>query len=1402
MTLRALFALAFLASLGRGDPPAAVPIFDGRTLDAWEGNLQHWRIEDGAITAEIVSDQQLAKNEFLFWKGEVHDFDLSLEYRISGPTANSGVQFRSQRQPDGHASGYQADLDDGTTWVGRIYDEHGRALLAERGTRGSLAPDGRKWSEVFRNPADYFSEIRRGEWNTYRIVAQGSHMEVWINGVLASAIDDHQMDAADYSGKLALQLHSGKGPVKIQFRNLRLAQLGRTELPRVAPPAPRIANVTGMKPVGADGKSLNLDFETGTLAGWKAEGDAWANQPITNTGTGAVVARTLATRHEGNYWIGWHPQIGDAPVGRLTSQSFPVRHRWAGFLVGGGADSSVRVEVVDARTNAVIKSASGADVEALRREVVDLGDAKEIFVRLIDEARGGWGHIRFDDFVFYAERPSFQVVHGGDPLRPNQSPVLWHLRPNPAKPTAVRNQPAQQLVSGMLLTHGFQAELIAAEPDVHQPIAFAIDERGRLWVVEAHSYPSKQPAGKGRDRVVIFEDGDGDGAFETRKVFVEGLNLVSGIEVGFGGVWIGAAPELLFIPDRNHDDKPDGPPQVLLDGWGFQDTHETLNSFTWGPDGWLYGNQGVFVNSRVGKPGASDSERQTIRAGVWRYHPVRHAFEIFSHGGSNQWGIDFNEHGHLFLTHCRSFHGGGGTTFAIRNGYFWNQANSNHPSFISNTAPPFAPGLKNFLPAAARYDSGEGGAGKPGTTAIYGGHSHVGTMIYLGDNFPDTYRNHLFTHNLHGHQINQQVNVRTGSAYETFHAGADLLYAPDPSYIPVDLQTGPDGAVYVIDWTDRQHCHSPHDERWDRTNGRIYRVAWAETFKPVRVDLRARSDAELVALHTHKNEWHVRTARRLLQERAAAGKIDASALTALRTQAKTAGEHATAALRAFWTLHVTGSLAADGIAEMLRHPSDAVRAWAVQLGTENAREPTISPAQLMEIATRDSSAMVRLAVASALPALAPETRWSLATALAGHGEDAADRFLPRMIWFGLATVAREDIDRAMTIAAATPLPTLADSIRWFVARTPRGRELLTSWLLEAPETVAARGLRLLAFSVQNDPTLPMPERWTLVAERFAAYDDPAVRMTAEQLSAAFGDQTMLAQLRTRLADESTPLARRRQAFDALKRVGDRGAMPIFVRLLEHDAFRSLVIPLLSGTDDTAAAAGIMRYFPSLNEADKLAGLNTLTSRPTLALALLDAVQKQTFEKKSLTALHVRQLRNLSDPRVDQRLDEVWGKAGDSSAEAKATIERLKKIFQAAPLWAYSAKAGENVYQRLCVACHARDGQGGKLGPDLAGSWRNGVDYFLENIVDPNAVIGADFQLNVITKRDGTVISGQIEKQSETSLVVRTTSDTINIPLTEIKSREISAQSLMPPGLLESLTERETLELLKFLTTRN
>ena len=210
----------------------------------------------------------------------------------------------------------------------------------------------------------------------------------------------------------------------------------------------------------------------------------------------------------------------------------------------------------------------------------------------------------------------------------------------------------EEAAQAMTVPEGFHVDLIAGEPNLHQPISFCFDRKGRIWVAEAHTYPQRAPEGQGKDRIVVMEDVDGDGKFEKQTVFREGLNLVSGMEVGFGGVWVGAAPYLMFIPDQNDDLIPDGPEQILLDGFGYHDTHETLNSFIWGPDGWLYGCHGVFTHSNVGKPGTPDDQRTPINAGVWRYHPIRHQFEVFAWGTSNPWGVDFNDQGEAFLTSC------------------------------------------------------------------------------------------------------------------------------------------------------------------------------------------------------------------------------------------------------------------------------------------------------------------------------------------------------------------------------------------------------------------------------------------------------------------------------------------------------------------------------------------------------------------------------------------------------------------------------------------------------------------------------------------------------------------------------------------------------------------------------
>jgi putative membrane-bound dehydrogenase-like protein len=993
-----------------------------------------------------------------------------------------------------------------------------------------------------------------------------------------------------------------------------------------------------------------------------------------------------------------------------------------------------------------------------------------------------------------------------DVKRLQTSPVLQHLKPNPVV-TAPRT-PAEQTVSQMYLPEGFRAELVAAEPDLHQPIAFAFDERGRIWVAEAYSYPQKRPAGQGLDKIVIFEDRDADGRFETRKVFAEGLNLVSALEVGFGGVWIGAAPELLFIADRDHDDVPDSPPQVLLDGFGYQDTHECLNSLLWGPDGWLYGNQGVFNYARIGKPGTPDPERTELRSAVWRYHPVRHEFEVFAYGGSNQWGLDYDERGQLFMTHCRSYWGRGCTTHVIQGGHYWNQANAHYAPFIIPNPPADFPGYRNYLLASARYDHGAGGAGKPGSDAIYGGHSHVGTMIYLGDNWPDEFRGHLFTHNLGGHQINHQVNQRLGSGFNTVHAGRDQFFCSDPKYVAVDLQYGPDGAVYVIDWYDQQHCHNPNTERWDRGNGRIYRIEYDSTYKPKRVDLASLDDARLVDLLLHKNEWFARTASRLLQERSQARAIAPDAQTALRELAQRHAEPSQR-LRALWTLNEIGAFTDDLAKRALVDVDEYVRGWAIQLLTDQRKVSSALLDEFVRLAKTDPSPVVRLYLASAIQRVPDDAAWKLIESLAQHAEDRDDRNLPLLIWAGLAqrmnghaTVTEppnRGLERALALAESTQISQLADYVFWYAATfdgDALNRVLSRFDKLEG-ETLRRR-LAGVALAMDARANVTSPAAWKQLAPKLYASKDPRVQRQAERLAAVFGDDSMFPRLRETLASASADVESRRHAFAVLSKAQDPASLPVFLHLIDDRAFRSPAINLLVHFDAPEVPRALLGRFENFSQAERSAALSTLTSRPTFALALLDAVAKGELKRDQLTAFHIRQLTELKNAEVDRRVTAVWGKILQTPAEKRTQIERLEKVFNEAPIWAYEARAGRTHFQKLCVQCHRIGEEGVHIGPELTGAGKNGIRYYLENVIDPNAVIGADFQMTTIEKRSGDVISGLVVSETPSDLTIRTPMEQVVIAKADIVERAKSEKSLMPEGLLESLNDREQLELLKYL----
>ncbi|MGL5094024.1 MAG: PVC-type heme-binding CxxCH protein, partial [Planctomycetia bacterium] len=185
----------------------------------------------------------------------------------------------------------------------------------------------------------------------------------------------------------------------------------------------------------------------------------------------------------------------------------------------------------------------------------------------------------------------------------------------------------------MKTPEGFRVELFAAEPDVVNPVAMAFDEKGAVYVAESFEYPRLEP-GPGKDRIRRLEDADGDGAVDKITTFAEGLNIPSGLAVGYGGLFVANSPDLLFLSDADGDGKAETR-EVLLTGFGRADTHELPNCLTWGPDGWLYGLNGVFNGSKIVHQGKTHE----FTVALWRYHPRSRRFELFAEGTSNPWGL-------------------------------------------------------------------------------------------------------------------------------------------------------------------------------------------------------------------------------------------------------------------------------------------------------------------------------------------------------------------------------------------------------------------------------------------------------------------------------------------------------------------------------------------------------------------------------------------------------------------------------------------------------------------------------------------------------------------------------------------------------------------------------------------
>jgi putative membrane-bound dehydrogenase-like protein len=931
----------------------------------------------------------------------------------------------------------------------------------------------------------------------------------------------------------------------------------------------------------------------------------------------------------------------------------------------------------------------------------------------------------------------------------------------------------------MTVPNGFHVSLFTGEPDVVQPISFCFDDRGRLWVIECYSYPDWTEEKK--DRVLIFEDSNGDGKFDKRKVFWDqGVNL-SGIEYGFGGIWLCSVPNFIFLPDADGDDVPDGPPEVILDGWDLEARHNVFNGLTWGPDGWLYGLNGILSKSKVGKPGSPDEERTGIDCGVWRYHPVKDRFEAFAHGTTNPWGLDFDEFGQMFITNCVIKHLWHVVPGAHFRRMFGEDLNSDTFQLLESIADHFHWGGGNWTASRVgiqKHDS----AG--------GGHAHVGAMIYQGDNWPEQFRNRVFTCNVHGHRVNQDLLEFHGSSYVARH-GKDFLFANDDWFRGLELKYGPDGGVYVTDWNDTGECHdylSTH-----RGTGRIYKVTYGE-IKNSPFNLKEYSDSELLKLQNHRNEWYVSRSRRLLQERASQGQLNEYVHTDLWNLFKQSKD-VKRQLRYLWVLHSIGKISGKDYFNLFQHESSHIRGWAIRFCTEDKTVSDHLLKEMARLAKEDPASSVRLALASALQSLPVDQRWEIASELVLHEKDQNDHYLPLMNWYGIEELVASHPERGLQLLQISRIPILQKLIVRKLSKNRLIYQFLAETNNEKMKLQILRGLQE-AFFGQKSVNIPVSKE--TVFENLKNNSNPEIQLLTRLLSLQFGVKSAPLELRNLLADRDQSIEYREKSLVALVQFHDPKLVPLLCELLDEKELVGSALNGMASYDDSKIPEAILKRYSMFLPGQQKKAIGTLCSRTGYALVLLDSIEKKKIPTADLSAYSVRQLLALKHSGIRKKIESVWGVSRKSSSQKIEQMNHLKKLLTADVLTNGDQLKGNELFKKICASCHRLHGEGGKIGPDLTGSQRKNLEYVVQNLVDPNALVGKDYQMTVIQTSAGRTLSGIVISENEKTLTIQTPTDQVILPVNDIEERKKQSISMMPEGMLDKLKEEEIINLVAYL----
>lgn len=953
----------------------------------------------------------------------------------------------------------------------------------------------------------------------------------------------------------------------------------------------------------------------------------------------------------------------------------------------------------------------------------------------------------------------------------------------------------EEAVKRMTLPPGFQANVFASEPDIRQPVATCWDHRGRLWVIEYLQYPVPEglkpvtmdvylrteydrvpeppPVGpRGKDRIKILEDTDGDGRADKVTTFMEGLNLASAIAVGYDGVFIGQAPYLLYYADKNHDDRPDGDPEVLLKGFGLQDAHAVVNSLAWGPDGWLYGAQGSTVTARI--------RGTEFQQGVWRYHVPSKKFELFAEGGGNTWGLDFDRTGQAF----GSSNGGFITFHMTQGGYYWKGFSKHGP--LHN---PFAFGYFDSI----AYN----GLKK-------GGHVTPGGIFYRGRAFPEEFQEVFIGGNLLSNAVYWHKLKPKGSTYEgTF--GGTLIEANDPWFRAIDLTMGPDDAIYVVDWYDQRASHLDPRDNWDKTNGRVYRISYQGGRTAARYDLTKESADQLVARLTGPSAFFARQAREELLFR----QIDDRTAESLKSGLIDTQLAAESRLNLLWVIGSSGRLDDALAMRLLSDPEPTLREWTIRfLG--NGQHLTRGLAdRLEELAEGEKSAAVRIQLAASCRRWPAGMMLPILDKLTSHDKDLTDTMIPLTLWWTvqdqfvkLPEIFMEWMGgsavRQRPIVQETIFPRLA---RMLVAQaSEKSFGQLWQFYGKCSDTEKAVIVRELEQGATPAAAAGLTARWRTILDQSSAgapADSPLFRASLK-----FGIGTAARRAGELVLDPKTADATRIALIQRLS-AGRSDQLGQVVRQLLADerssgSVTSEVLLAASQVNDPELAQIIMNRYAKWPADLQGKAINMMVNRPESARVLLEKVEKGDIPRQKLTSAHAQAIDRLGDKSLSASLEKVWGRPLRPTSEAR--IKRIAEIRGILPEGDKGlAVRGKAVFQKNCATCHQLFGDGMALGPELNGADRGNLDFLLTSIIDPSAQVRGEYQAVQVALKDGRVLVGLVADKTDSGMtLIDANRQLARIAVAEIDEVKVSAASLMPEGILDNLKDNEIRDLFRYL----